>query len=68
MTSEIKQLHNEVKMIRRDLQEIKAMLVSEVPPTREEIKAIKQGRKEFTRGEFVDWKDIKKNRAKRAIS
>ena len=54
--------------MRRDLEEIKQMLVPEVNPTKEEIKAIEQGRKEFACGEFVDWKEIKKNKAKRAVS
>ncbi|MDH2900210.1 MAG: hypothetical protein PXY39_04495 [archaeon] len=69
MTSEIKLLHNEVKMIRRDLEEIKEMLIPEVTPTRQEIKAIEQGRKDFVREEFVEWSEVKKrNRAKRAVS
>lgn len=55
-------------MIRRDLEEIKAMLVPEVNPSKDEIKAIELGKKEFSRGEFVEWKDVKKNRAKRAVS
>jgi vacuolar-type H+-ATPase subunit D/Vma8 len=63
LTSEIKQLHDEVRKMRRDLEEIKVMLVPEATPTKEEIKAIEQGRKEFARGEFVDWKAVKKKRA-----
>jgi hypothetical protein len=56
-------------MIRRDLEEIKEMLIPEVTPTKEEIRAIQQGRKEFARGEFVEWKEVKKKkRAKRAVS
>jgi len=49
-------------MIRRDLQEIKEMLVPQVSPTEAEIKAIERGRREFSRGEFVEWKDLKKKR------
>lgn len=56
-------------MIRRDLEEIKEMLIPGVTPTRQEIKAIEQGRKDFVRGEFVEWSEVKKrNRAKRAVS
>lgn len=56
-------------MIRRDLEEIKEMLIPEVTPTRQEIKAIEQGRKDFVREEFVEWSEVKKrNRAKRAVS
>ncbi|MCL4518367.1 MAG: hypothetical protein M1587_04135 [Thaumarchaeota archaeon] len=57
-------MHNEVRMMRRDLEEIKEMLVHEVTPTKEEIKAVEQGRKEFARGEFVEWKRVIKSRAK----
>ena len=62
MATEIKQLRDEVRMIRRDLQEIKEMLVPQVSPTEAEIKAIERGRREFSRGEFVEWKDLKKKR------
>jgi predicted transcriptional regulator len=62
-TSEIKLLRDEVRMMRRDLEEIKAMLVPEVTPTGTEINAIEEGRRQFARGEFVEWKDVKKKRA-----
>lgn len=68
MTSEIKQLHEEVKMMRRDLKKIKVMLVPEVTPTKKEIKAIEQGRKEYARGNYIEWKDYTKERSKRAVS
>ena len=63
MTAEIEQLRDEVRMIRRDLLEIKEMLVPEVDPTKREIKAVEIGRREFARGEFVEWKDLKKKRS-----
>jgi hypothetical protein len=63
LTSEIKQLYDEVRRMRRDLEEIKALLVPEVMPTKEEIDAVKLGRKEFTRGEFEEWNAVKKKRA-----
>jgi hypothetical protein len=59
-TSEIKQLHNEVKIMRREIQEIKEMLIPEVVPTKDEIKAIEKGRKDYARGEFVEWKALRK--------
>jgi hypothetical protein len=49
--------------MRRDLEEIKALLVPEVTPSKEEVHAIKRGRKEFVRGEFEDWSVVKKKRA-----
>ncbi len=60
MTSEIKQIHDEMKIIRRDLEEIKAILVQEVSPTKKELKAIGEGRKEFAKGEYEEWKETRK--------
>ena len=51
-------------MMRRDIEEIKVMLVPEVAPTKEEVKAREEGRKEFARGEFEEWKEVRK----RAVS
>ena len=65
MTSDIEQIHEEVRLIRRDLEEIKSMLVQEVAPTKEELRAIEQGRKEFARGKYEDWK---KGARKKAVS
>jgi len=60
LTSEIKQIHDEMRIIRRDLEEIKSMLVPEVAPTKAELRAVKEGRKQFARGEFEDWKETRK--------
>ncbi len=60
MTSEIEQIHDEVKIIRRDLEEIKAMLVQEVSPTKKEVKAIDEGRRQFAKGEYQEWKETRK--------
>ena len=64
MKSDIKQLYDEVRMMRRDIEEIKVMLVPEVALTKEEAKAIEEGRQEFARGEFEEWKAVRK----RAVS
>jgi len=60
LKSDIKQLYDELRMMRRDIEEIKVMLVPEVAPTKEEVKAIEEGRKEFARGEFEEWKEVRK--------
>ena len=52
MKSDIEQIHDEVKMIRRDLEEIKTMLIQEVAPTKDETRAIREGKKEFARGDY----------------
>ncbi|MDA4118538.1 MAG: hypothetical protein OK455_09370 [Thaumarchaeota archaeon] len=41
------------------MEEIKAMLIQEVRPTKVEIKAIEEGRKEFARGEYEEWSETK---------
>jgi hypothetical protein len=64
LKSDIKHLYDEVRVMRRDIEEIKVMLVPEVVPAKEEAKAIEGGRKEFARGEFEEWKEIRK----RAVS
>jgi hypothetical protein len=64
LKSEIKQLHDEVRLMRRDIEEIKMMLIQEVVPTEEEEKAIESGKKEFAKGDFEEWKDVRK----RAVS
>jgi len=50
--------------MRRDIEEIKLMLVQEAVPTEEEQKAIEAGRREFAEGGFEEWKDVRK----RAVS
>ena len=60
MKSDIKQIHDEVKMIRRRLEEIKTLLIPEVVPTKDELKAIDAGRKEFARGEYFELREAKK--------
>jgi hypothetical protein len=64
LKSEIKHLHDEVKLMRQDIEEIKLMLVQEAIPTEEEKKAVEDGRKEFAKGDFQEWKDVRK----RAVS
>ena len=60
MTSDVEQIHDEMRIIRRDLEEIKAMLVKEVAPTKQEMKAVDEGKKQFARGEYEEWKETRK--------
>ena len=46
--------------MRQDIEEIKLMLVQEAIPTEEEKKAVEEGRKEFAKGDFQEWKDVRK--------
>ena len=60
LTSDLEQIHDEMRIIRRDLEEIKAMLVQEVAPTKQETKAVAEGRKQFATGEYEEWKETRK--------
>ena len=64
MDSKFEQLYKEVKVLRRDVEEIKEMLIPEVSPTEEELKAIREGRREFARGEFEEWSEVRKRVSK----
>jgi hypothetical protein len=64
LKSEIKQLHDEVRLMRQDIEEIKIMLVQEAMPSEEEKKAVEEGRKEFAKGDFEEWREVRK----RAVS
>ena len=52
-------IYHELKLLRSDIRELKSLLVPEVKPTEDEIKAIQFGQKEFKAGEYTDWMDIK---------
>ena len=52
-------IYRELKLLRSDIRELKSLLVPEVKPADDEIKAIQLGQKEFKAGEYTDWKDIK---------
>ena len=60
LTSDIEQIHDEMRIIRKDLEEIKAMLIQEAAPTKRELKAVDEGRKQFARGEYEEWKETRK--------
>lgn len=64
MDSKFTQLYKEVKVLRRDVEEIKEMLIPEVPPTEEELKAIEEGKRGFARGEFEEWSEVRKRVSK----
>jgi hypothetical protein len=49
-----------VKVLRRDVEEIKEMLVPEVTPTKADRQAIARGRKEFSQGKVKDWSEVRK--------
>ncbi len=60
MASKLTELYREVKGLRRDVEEIKEMLVPEVSPTKSERWVIARGRKEFVEGKTEDWSEVRK--------
>lgn len=60
MASKFAELYKEVKGLRRDVEEIKEMLITEVPSTEEDRKAVEEGRNEFARREVEEWSEVRK--------
>ncbi|HEY4700007.1 MAG TPA: hypothetical protein VIH27_06535 [Nitrososphaerales archaeon] len=48
-------------MLGRDLYHLKEMLVPESEPERDEISAVKAGRREFRAKQYVEWSKVKKH-------
>jgi hypothetical protein len=65
MASKLTELYREVKGLRRDVEEIKEMLIPEVSPTEADRKAVVGGRKEYARGEMEEWSEVRKRVAER---
>jgi hypothetical protein len=57
--------YKEVTGLRRDVQEIKEMLVPEATPSGADRKAIARGRREYARGETEEWSDVRKRVAEK---
>lgn len=60
MASKLTELYREVKGLRRDVEEIKEMLIPEVSSSQADRKAIARGRKEFAEGKTEDWSGVRK--------
>ncbi|QQG48706.1 MAG: hypothetical protein HY247_08235 [archaeon] len=60
MASKLTELHREVKGLRRDIEEIREMLMPEVSPSAQDRKAVARGRKEYAQGDVEEWGDVRK--------
>lgn len=60
MASGLAELYKEMKGLRRDVEEIKEMLIPEVPPNEAERTAVARGRKEYARGSVENWSEVKR--------
>lgn len=56
----LEEIYKEVKLLRREVEELKEILVPEIRPSRDEVAATEAGRAEFEKGEYVAWKEVKK--------
>jgi hypothetical protein len=63
MASKLTELYREVKGLRKDVEELKEMLIPEVSPGKEDRLAVARGRKEHARGEEEEWNDVRKRAA-----
>ena len=59
MAATTKTIYEELKHIRAELQELKNILVPEIEPENDEIRAIQEGKIEFKTGECIDWNTLK---------
>lgn len=60
LTSRLTELYREVKVLRRDVEEIKEMLKPEVAPTDADRRAVARGRKEFSQEKAKEWSEVRK--------
>lgn len=52
-------IYEELKHLRAEIQELKNILVPEIEPENDEIRAIQEGEIEFKTGECIDWNALK---------
>ncbi|MDV3243900.1 MAG: hypothetical protein LYZ66_01845 [Nitrososphaerales archaeon] len=60
MASKFAELYKEVRVLRRDVEEIKEMLISEVSPSEEDRRAVARGRNEYALGKVEEWSEVRK--------
>jgi hypothetical protein len=56
----LERLYREIKLLRKDMSDLKKLLVPEVEPEQDEVLAVKAGRREFKAKQYVEWSDVKK--------
>ncbi len=65
MASKFAELYKEVRGLRRDVEEIKEMLIPEVSPSEAERRAVARGRKEYAHGKVEEWSEVRKRVSER---
>jgi len=56
----LSKMYSEIKIIKKEIEEIKSVLIPEDEPTNEELEEIELGIAEIKGKNYRDWKDIKK--------
>lgn len=57
----LESVYHEIKLLRRDVDSLKKMLVPEVEPKQDEIHAVRAGRREFKAKKYVEWSKVKEH-------
>lgn len=53
-------VYREIKLLRKDIDNLESILVPEVEPEKDEIQAIRAGRREVKAKQYVEWSKLKK--------
>lgn len=53
-------IHEDIKAIKEELDEIKSALIPEEESTEEEMQEIELGKREIAEGKYRSWKEVKK--------
>lgn len=56
----LEHVYREIKLLRRDVDDLKRILVPEVEPEEDEIQAVRAGRREFRSKQYVEWIKVRK--------
>jgi hypothetical protein len=57
----LERVYHEIKLLRKDVVHLRKILVPEVQPELDEIRAIKVGRRKLKAKQYVEWSKVKKN-------
>ncbi len=55
----LERVYREIKLLRRDVDHLKKILIPEVEPEQDEILAVRAGRREFKAKQYVEWSEVK---------
>jgi hypothetical protein len=56
----LEEIYKEVRLLRKEVEELKEILIPEVKPSSDEAAAVETGRAQLKRGECSEWREVKK--------